>query len=103
MKTKIKTIDVNAKEWFDRVNGNSYFAGTVTINYGMKTQKSFAMPFQCGYGDQYRHEAFKQLQEKKFIPAQDNTSFWRYYDENGIISRHSIQVNCLKRELLNIE
>jgi len=36
---KIKTIDVNVKEWFDKVNGNSYFAGTVSLNFGMKTQK----------------------------------------------------------------
>ena len=32
----IKTIDVNCKEWFDKLNGNSYFAGTISINYGLK-------------------------------------------------------------------
>ena len=33
---KVKTIDVQVKEWFDKVNGNSYFAGIITINFGMK-------------------------------------------------------------------
>ena len=41
-----QTIDINAKEWFDKVNGNSYFCGTITINYGMKTEQTFLMPFQ---------------------------------------------------------
>lgn len=42
-KTKIKTIDVTALEWFDKANGNSYFAGTVTINFGMKSQREYTM------------------------------------------------------------
>jgi hypothetical protein len=36
---KIKTIDITALEWFDKVNGNSYFSATVTLNFGMKDQK----------------------------------------------------------------
>ena len=35
---KTKTIDVNAKEWFDNKNGNSYFCGTITLNFGNKTR-----------------------------------------------------------------
>lgn len=29
MTTSIKTIDVSAKEWFDKSAGNSYFSGQV--------------------------------------------------------------------------
>ena len=36
-----KTIDVNAKEWFDKINGNSYFCGTITLNYGMNNEETF--------------------------------------------------------------
>lgn len=50
---KVKTIDIEALEWFDRVNGNSYFAGTIEINKGLKSEKRFIMPFQYGYGDHY--------------------------------------------------
>ena len=38
---KTKTIDVNAKEWIDKKHGNSYFCGTVTLNYGMKNEETF--------------------------------------------------------------
>ena len=97
-KSKIKTIDVNCLEWFDKINGNSYFAATVILNYQMKTEKRFILPYQYGYGDHYRHMAFKRLQNEGYIPK-DETSHWRYYDENNIIVRHSKRENCLKREL----
>lgn len=56
---KIKTIDVQAKEWFDRTYGNSYFSMNVTVNYGMKNATTFYVPMQYGYGDHYRDMAIK--------------------------------------------
>jgi hypothetical protein len=97
---KIKTIDVNAKEWFDKVNGNSYFAGTVTINYGLKTEKTFKMPFQYGYGDQSRYSAFDLLKKNKVIKMPENTSIWQFCESNKIVERYNLQTNCLKRELM---
>ena len=79
---KIKTIDVNALNWFDKINGNSYFAGTVTINYGMKLEKTYKMPFQYGYGDQYKHEAIKTLSENKILTDV------KYYTSGGCESLH---------------
>jgi len=101
MRTKVKTIDVNCKEWFDKINGNSYFAGTITVNYGMKTAKVINMPFQYGYGDHYRDMAFELLQKLDIIPKQErNLSYWSYYKESNIVARHSLHENCLKRELM---
>ena len=101
MKVKVKTIDVNCKEWFDKINGNSYFAGSVTINFSMKTEKNYTLPFQYGYGDHYRDEAFSLLQNNKVIPLQENlTSYWQYYRDNNIIVRHNMQRNCRKKELM---
>ena len=99
---KIKTIDVNALEWFDRVNGNSYFAGTVTVNYGTKTERSFNIPFQYGYGEQYLQEALSLLKEKRIIPDNCNRPLWAFCQDSGIILRTSKYENCKKRELLNI-
>ena len=97
---KIKTIDVNAKEWFDKVNGNSYFSAVVTINFGMKTEKQIKLPFQYGYGDHYRDMAFKALQENGFFNGVgERVSHWQHYRDNNIIARHSLQENCKKREL----
>ena len=39
MTQKIKTLDITAKEWFDKVNGNSYFSAQVTVNFGMEGQQ----------------------------------------------------------------
>ncbi len=101
---KIKTIDVDAKEWFDKVNGNSYFAGIVHVNYGMKTEKRFIMPFQYGYGSQYKQEAITLLKREGLtsIPDKDYVPLWRYCSEKNIILRTNLQEKCLKRELTNI-
>lgn len=101
---KIKTIDINAKEWFDKVNGNSYHAGKVTVNFGMKNEKSFNFPFQYGYGDQYRHTAFQTLEENNVIKLVHNDngsteSHCGYCERNNIILRSNIIRGCKKRDL----
>jgi len=96
----IKTIDVNAKEWFDKLNGNSYFAGKVTLNYGTDTEKVIMMPFQYGYGSQYMQEASAVLEKE--TNAKDTYPLYRYCENNSIILRHNIEINCLLKQLKNI-
>ena len=98
---KIKTIDINAKEWFDRINGNSYFSAQITINYGMKTAKAFSLPFQYGYGSHYLDISMKALIEKGFIKnAREREAIWQYCNDNKIILRYSKEENCLKRDVV---
>lgn len=54
------------KEWFDKVNGNSYFSGQITSI----SNRDFCirLPFQYGYGDQGYYTAREVLKEKKLIP-----------------------------------
>jgi len=99
----INTIDVNAKEWFDNRNGNSYFAGTITLNYGEKTEETILMPFQNGYGSQYEEEAKAILTQQNKISADYGLNLLHHCKENNIILRSSIHENCLKRELKQIE
>lgn len=103
MKAKIQTIDVQAKEWFDKVNGNSYFSAKIAINFGLKSQVNLFLPFQYGYGNHYEHEAFKKIQKevnKKELKNLDKFySISRFCSDNGIILRCSKKENCLKREL----
>jgi hypothetical protein len=96
---KISTIDINALEWFDKVNGNSYFAGTITVNYGTPEAQTFKMPYQYGYGDQYIHEALQVLFENNLI--EDQTSMYDIINL-GIIVRKSKRTGCKKSELKNI-
>ena len=95
----IKTIDVIAKEWFDKVNGNSYFSATVTVNFGLSDQREIKLPFQYGYGNLYEQQAFYALQKERLIPLNTDLPYWRFYQENNIIYRHSKKENCKKRDL----
>ena len=52
---------VIAKEWRDKINGNSYFSARIENTV---ENKVYALPYQYGYGDQYKHEAIKRLQEE---------------------------------------
>lgn len=57
----IRTIDVIYKRWYDRVNGNSYFAGFVVVNYGDTDERTICIPYQGGYGNQPIYEAWHLL------------------------------------------
>ena len=101
-RNKVHTIDVQAKEWFDKVNGNSYFGGIITVNYGRKNQMQFSLPFQYGYGDHYRDEAFKLLIYNKVLnDVNERESYHRYYERKNIIARHTKHENQLKRDVIN--
>jgi hypothetical protein len=107
MKTKIKTIDITALNWLDKVNGNSYFAATAIINYQLKGEQRIILPFQYGYGDQYIHEAAKEMDAKGFIKLErykngSNKSLWQYCEENKIILRTTKYDNCKKSELKDL-
>lgn len=95
----IKTIDVNCLEWFDRVNGNSYFAGRVTVNYGMADELVIYMPFQYGYGSQYEQEAKTQLVKAGFIEPGNYYGLQHICREAGIIYRGQLTDRCKQREL----
>src|SRR3990167_6471992 len=102
---KIKTIDVYALEWFDRANGNSYFAGEVIINYGMKSVKSILMHFQYGYEPHYRDAGFSALINANLIKdaeTYDNSAreaLHQYCERKNIILRTTKNENCKKRDL----
>jgi len=108
---KIKTIDIIAREWFDRVNGNSYFSAQITLNYGMKDATLIKVPFQYGYGTHYETVCKSTLIKKGYlkpvsVPHKDSifkqeipNSLMRIsWDcmKHNIILRSSKVENCLK-------
>jgi len=100
----MKTIDVNAKEWFDKVNGNSYFSAVITLDYGTAEAKEYKLPFQYGYDEHYIDMANQYLIKENIIKGKrhDNGSYpalWQYCKDNNIILRTSKQENCKKRDL----
>jgi hypothetical protein len=92
----MKTLDINAKEWFDKVNGNSYFSAQIVIDYDLPTYKKYFLPFQYGYGDFFQWQSLKHLQELGLV-AHNIGHLWQLRD-NGVIIRTSKR-NALKREL----
>ena len=95
-KLQVKTIDINAKEWFDKSAANSYFSAQIYINFGMDDCKIIYVPFQYGYQSAYRSKSIEQLQKDGILPN-DGTLSWNWFDDNKIIVRSNKENNCLKR------
>ena len=89
---KVRTVDVNALRWWDKVNGNTYFASVVTINDGLPNETRLYMPFQYGYGDQYEYEAAAVLRLAGIICKDGfENSLWRMRETLGFILRANIR------------
>lgn len=101
MQKKIKTINITAKEWFDEVNGNSYFSACITINYGLSDRQNICVPFQYGCGSHYQEVAFNELLKNGLIAkAKGYQLLWSYCKDNNIILRTSKHYNCKKRDVI---
>lgn len=96
---QVKTIDITGLSWFDRINGNSYCAGSVTLNYGLPDEITLNFPFQYGYGDYYIQAAEKRIKESGLLNIPDKEIFWRYCQDNNIILRKIKHEGCKKKEL----
>lgn len=94
----MKTLDIQAKQWLDRVNGNSYYASQVTIDFGLPTEKTILVPFQYGYGSMYEQTAVEALAEH-FNQPKSEFQFCKLR-ENGVIIRSNIQTGCKKHEVI---
>lgn len=97
----MKTLDITAKEWFDKVNGNSYFSARITIDYGMESEQTICLPFQYGYDEQYIYSAHNELMKLDLVPNNTINPLWRYCKENNIILRNHKTTNCLKRDVIS--
>ena len=72
-----------AKEWFDKVNGNSYWSARVE---DIEKDITYVFPWQYGYGDSSLHEVMKAL----------NLSHYEHQKVKYI----KIE-KCLKREIVD--
>lgn len=104
---KIKTLDIIAWEWFDKVNGNSYFSAQITLNQDYPhLMETISLPFQYGYGDFYEQEAGKVLHEIGAIknpqpkPGYPAPALWSYCRDKKILYRRQKVSGCLKRDVI---
>jgi hypothetical protein len=96
---KVYTIDVEAREWFDKVNGNSYFSARIVLNYGRKKQKTFLIPLQYGYGTQYEWTSVQVLKEKGIIKEEESAPLSIICRNKKIILRACKKENCKKQDV----
>ena len=93
---KTNKIIITAKEWYDRINGNSYFAAKIELE-----NENLFIPFTYGYEDAYLYEAIALLIKKNYLPTtvQNAWTLKKYCDDKKIVLFYQIQKNCLKRQL----
>ena len=81
MEKKInRSLFVEGREWFDKVNGNSYFSARIWVDGGQVA----ILTFQYGYGEQYLYEAQRKLVELGYLSQESNTrGLWSIASELG--------------------
>jgi len=93
----IKSIDVLTKCWFDKVNGNTYFAQKITINRGKKSEETIFNPFQYGYSS-YNHFALQFVRDHYNL----KTDITKYEFYSNISFNNEVIRGCKKRDLTHI-
>lgn len=83
---KVKSIKIEAKEWFDNINGNSYFSAEIWVNEG---EKYLTVPYQYGYEDHYLDVAYNKLVKEGVLPGVELTRLPDYCQENGIFLEYA--------------
>lgn len=80
----MNSIFVEAKTWFDKTGGNSYFSARVYVD-GKEVAR---LPFQYGYDSQYRYSALEWLKANGY--AKNEASLW-HLKEQGVAVYDTIQ------------
>lgn len=62
-----RSLFIEGREWYDKVNGNSYFSARIWVDGGQVA----ILTFQYGYGDQYLYEAQRKLAELGYLPQKN--------------------------------
>jgi hypothetical protein len=74
---EIRSLFIEGRLWFDKINGNTYFSNRVWVNGKI----AFVMPFQYGYELQFLHTALNELKERGYT---NTTTLWELRDEQKI-------------------
>ena len=93
-----RSLFIECREWFDKVNGNSYFSARIWVDGGQVA----ILPFQYGYGDQFLYESQKKLLELGYIPQEEkNAGLWTIA-QNLNFDFYSSKSNTIKKEMFKI-
>ena len=98
-----RSITVIAKEWYDRVNGNSYNAVRIYEN-GENGELLAVLPMEYGYGQHYiqrtREWLFSHYDDLKQHEKEREQGKACYLYDKDLFSMTILIERCLKREVL---
>lgn len=94
-----RSLFVEARLWFDKTYGNTYFTARVWIDGSI----AFTMPFQYGYDMQYLYEARNELVKRGYLPEiYADKPLWHAKEGLGFDLYHS-EAYVTKREMFKAE
>jgi len=74
------------RKWFDKTYGNTYFTAMAYFR-----GKSYDIPYQYGYSDQYKYETMLELEKQGVLPTPierykngGTEAPWQYCERNNI-------------------
>ncbi len=90
-------IDIHGKEFFDRVNGNTYCSARITVYLKDRTTLKYYVPYDYGGSDYYIQAAREVLREEGILPK----SMRSLYDleTHGIILKTHVEKNQTKKDV----
>lgn len=77
---ELRSIFIEGRLWFDKVNGNTYFSNRIWIN----GKVIFEMPMEYGYDLQHLHRAIEHLQQRGYFEGEKVPSLWKIRDQMGV-------------------
>jgi hypothetical protein len=93
-----KSLFIEGREWFDKVNGNSYFSARIWVDGEIVG----VLPFQYGYGDQYTSEAQRWLVAEGYLPEDlKGWGLWSVADRAGF-DYYATKATAKKRDMFKV-
>jgi len=91
-----KVIEIATREWFDKVNGNSYWSAHVFVNTSPDARDAYVFTFQYGYDRHGESVVLDTLTKLGAIPSA------RHYDlkDAGVMVISHKRTGCRKSELM---
>jgi hypothetical protein len=75
-----KSLFIEGRLWFDKVNGNTYFSNRVWVDGKI----AFTTGLSYGYEAAYLHDAIRELHSRGYFATDKAPSVWEIRDEMKI-------------------
>lgn len=80
---ELRSVFIEGRLWFDKINGNTYFSNRVWVN----GKVTFEMPMEYGYDLQHVNRAIQELFERGYLPKVETFRtpyLWQIREEMGV-------------------